>query len=115
MKKFIRSFAYAFRGISTAFKGELNLRFHCASAILVIASGFYFKVTRIEFCVLLICCGLVISAEIFNTAIETLTNLVSPAESEMARKTKDMAAAGVLIAVIASMVVGMVIFIPKIF
>ena len=114
MKKFIRSFTYAFKGIATAFKSEFNLRFHCIATLIVIIAAIFFQVNRMQFCVLLLCCGFVITAEIFNTAIETLTNLVSPAENNLARKTKDMAAAAVLIAVITSVIVGVVIFLPKI-
>ena len=113
MKKFLKSFTYAFKGIATAFASEFNFRFHCISAIVVIIAALYFHVSKTEFCILILSCGLVISAEIFNTAFETLTNLVSPAENELARKTKDMAAAAVLIAVIASVIAGLVIFIPK--
>ena len=113
MRKFLRSFNYAFKGIATAFKSEFNLRFHCIATLVVIAAAMCFHVSTMQFCALILCCGLVISAEIFNTSIETLTNLVSPAENELARKTKDMAAAAVLVAVIASVIVGAIIFLPK--
>lgn len=115
MRKFFNSFNYAFKGIITAFKSEFNLRFHCIATVLVIIAGIYFHISRTEFCLILVSCGLVISAEIFNTSIETLTNLVSPSQNDLARKTKDMAAAAVLISVIASVLVGLVIFLPKVF
>ncbi len=114
MKNFFKSFPYAFKGLSTAFTSEFNLRFHCAFAVIVMAAALYLQVTRTQFCVLLLCCGLVISAEIFNTAIETLTDLISPDENELARKTKDMAAAAVLITAITSVIIGAIIFLPRI-
>ena len=113
MKKFLRSFTYAFKGIGTAFKSEFNLRFHCIATLIVIFAAILFQINRMQFCVLMLCCGFVITAEVFNTAIETLTNLVSPAQSEIARKTKDIAAAAVLIAVITSVIVGVIIFLPN--
>ncbi len=115
MKKIIKSFGFAFKGIATAFSSEINLRFHCLTTLIVIVAGIYLKVSSSQFSVLLLCCGFVISAEIFNTAIETLTNLVSPAENNLARKTKDLAAAAVLVAAITASVVGLIIFLPKLF
>ena len=90
------------------------MRLHVLSAIGVILLGFIFQVTKLEWCLLAGSIGLVITAEIFNTSIETLTNLVSPEHHPLAGKTKDLAAAAVLIAAITAAIVGLIIFIPYI-
>lgn len=90
------------------------MRLHVLSAIGVIVAGFLFDVTKLEWCLLAGSIGLVLAAEIFNTAIETLTNLVSPQHNSLAGKTKDLAAAAVLVAAITAAIVGLIIFIPYI-
>lgn len=65
-----------------------------------------------EWCLLAGCIGLVFTAEIFNTAIETLTNLVSPEWHNLAGKTKDLAAGAVLAASITAAIVGSIVFLP---
>ena len=88
------------------------MRLHILAARGVIVAGFLFDVTKVEWCLLAGSIGLVITAEIFNTSIETLTNLVSPEHNPLAGKTKDLAAAAVLIAAITAAIVGLIIFIP---
>ena len=88
------------------------MRLHALSALGVVAAGFLFDVTKTEWCLLAGSMGLVITAEIFNTSIETLTNLVSPKHHPLAGKTKDLAAAAVLMAAVTAAVVGLIIFLP---
>jgi diacylglycerol kinase len=88
------------------------MRLHVLSAIAVIITGFLLNVTLLEWCVLVSCIGLVFTAEIFNTAIETITNLVSPEWNTLAGKTKDLAAGAVLTASLTAAIVGMIIFLP---
>ena len=90
------------------------MRLHILSAIGVIVAGYIFQVTKLEWCLLAGSIGLVITAEIFNTSIETLTNLVSPKHHPLAGKTKDLAAAAVLIAAITAAIGGLIIFVPYI-
>lgn len=94
------------------FRSEANMHLHVLASILVVGMAYWFEVTRTEWCILLLCIGLVWMAEIFNTAIETLTNLVSPDYHALAGKTKDLAAGAVLMAAITTAVVGLVIFVP---
>ena len=85
---------------------------HLLAAVGVAAAGYFFNVTRIEWCLLAGCIGLVIMAEVFNTAIETLTNLVSPEWHPLAGKAKDLAAGAVLLAAATAALIGTIIFWP---
>lgn len=112
MKKFFRSFGYAYQGVRYALSSELNLRIHCLSIIVITTLGFWFNLKPIEWVTLIAMFGLVVVAELFNTAIEQLTNLVSPDFSKKAGLVKDIAAAAVLIAAIIALLVGCIIFYP---
>ncbi|MEP7170945.1 MAG: diacylglycerol kinase family protein [Bacteroidota bacterium] len=110
----IKSFAYAFKGLKEAAGTQPNFKFHIVSAILVIAGGLLFKIAGIEWALIFFAIGMVTAAECFNTALEYLTNLVSPQQNVMAGKVKDLSAAGVLICSFSAAVVGLIIFVPKI-
>ena len=114
LKKRIESFKFAFAGIRHFIKSEPNVIIHLLAALIVIICGFFFSINKVEWCLVIFAIGLVLSAEAFNTSIEYLTNLVSPDYHELAGKTKDVAAAAVLLAAIAAAIVGLIIFLPKI-
>ncbi len=114
LRKRINSFKFAFAGIADLYKTQPNVWIHTTVALLVILAGFYFSISTIEWCLIVIVIAFVISAEAFNTALEHLTDLVSPDYHELAGKTKDVAAAGVLIAAIGAAGVGLLIFLPKV-
>ena len=113
-KKLIKSFIYAFTGIKSAFNAEQNMKIHFFIMILVIILGFLLKLTKWEWITCIILFGLVISAELMNTAIETLTDIAMPEKNPKAKLTKDVAAGGVLVMAIISVIVGLMIFVPKI-
>ena len=115
MKKRIQSFGHAFRGIRSVFGSEINMMIHIAVAVLVVIFGFYLQISLTEWLVCILCFGLVISAEMFNSSIETLVDLVSPDHHPLAGKAKDIAAGAVLVAAIFAAIVGLLIFIPKLF
>ena len=110
----IKSFGYAINGIMTMVKTQPNARLHAVSTVLVIGFGFFFEVSLAEWCLLIICTGGVWAAEAFNTALEALTDLVSPDTHPLAGKAKDAAAGAVLLFAIASALVAAIIFLPKI-
>jgi diacylglycerol kinase len=85
---------------------------HAIASVMVLAAGFIFDITLTEWCLLMGCIGLVVTSEIFNTAIETLTDLVSPEHNPLAGKTKDLAAGAVLVAAITAAIIGTIIFLP---
>ena len=115
LKKRIKSFGYAFKGIASLIKKEHNAWIHCTAIVVVTLSGLYFGITPTEWCIVVICFGMVLAAEGFNTAIERLVDLVSPDYHPIAGDVKDVAAGAVLICAIAAAVVGMIVFIPYMF
>lgn len=114
IKKLIKSFGYAFNGIKETIKNEQNIKIHLLVMILVIIAGFIFEIETIEWIICVILFGLVISSELFNTAIENAVDLITEEKNEKARKAKDAAAGAVLITAISSALIGLIIFIPKI-
>ena len=114
LKKRTESFQYAFRGIAEMFRSQPNARIHLLAATMVVFAGFYFQISRTEWIALSLCIFVVLSLEAVNTAIEHLTDLVSPGFHPLAGKAKDVAAAAVLLAALGAIVVGAIVFLPKI-
>lgn len=112
LEKRIKSFGYAFKGIASLLKKEHNAWIHCSVIVLVTCAGFYFGITPTEWCIVVLCFGLVLAAEGFNTAIERLVDLVSPDFHPVAGDVKDVAAGAVLICAIAAAIVGLIVFVP---
>ncbi|MDI1233666.1 MAG: diacylglycerol kinase family protein [bacterium] len=108
---FLKSFEYAINGLRTAFS-ERNFRLHIISTFLVIALGLFLNITKIEWVLILLCIGMVVSMELINTAIEEIVDFVSPGRHEKAGKIKDLAAAAVLIVSIVAFIIAIIIFIP---
>ena len=113
-KKLINSFKYALQGFTSSFRTERNMKIHVVATILVIILGIYLKLNLIEWSIITIAIVIVISAELFNTAIETIVDMVSPQKNEKAKLAKDISAGAVLILAIGSAIVGFIIFLPKI-
>ncbi len=90
------------------------MQIHLVVAVLVVLAGWFFNITTTEWMLCLLCFGLVFGAEMVNTSIENLVDLVSPQRHELAGKAKDMAAGAVLISALFAACVGLIIFIPKI-
>ena len=111
-KKQLRSFRYAWQGIRQCVGREQNLSFHLIVTVLVIGAGFSFGITPGEWTAICLCIGLVVSAELFNTAIERLVDLVSPQRHPLAGQVKDIAAGAVLVCALAAIAVGLIIFVP---
>lgn len=110
LKKRLESFKYAFNGIYLLFRDEHNSRIHLFFAILVIAAGFYFEITSNEWLILILTMAFVFVAEFFNSAIEALADKVSEEKHPFIKKAKDVAAGGVLVAALASIIIGIIIF-----
>ena len=113
-KKIINSFKYAIEGFVSSFKTERNMKIHIMAMIIVIALGIFMKLNKIEWCIITIAIVIVISAELFNTAIETVVDIAMPEINPKAKFAKDVAAGAVLIFAISSAIIGLIIFIPKI-
>ncbi len=114
LKKRIESFGYAFKGIATLFRTQMNARIHLSVLFVVVAAGFFFKINAVEWCFIALSCASVLAAEAMNTAVEFVVDLVSPQYHDLAGRAKDVAAAAVLLMVFGAIVVGLIIFLPKI-
>jgi len=108
--KLIKSFSYAWKGFQTAVREERNMKIHLAAAAAVAGLAFYVRVTAVEAVLLMLLVGLVIGMELINSAIENLTNLVSPQQHPLAGKVKDISAAAVLFVSCVSALAGITIF-----
>ena len=116
LKKRIQSFKHAFRGIHTLFRETPNAWIQLAATVLMILLGVLFRLSPGEWLVLVIVTGAVFSMEALNTALERLSDYTCNKEIHpLVKKAKDLAAAGVLIAALTALIVGVIIFFPKIF
>ena len=109
----IKSFGYAFTGIYDLLRSEPNSRIHLLATFCAIITGILLRISRAEWCIILIVIALVWAAEAFNTAIEKLTDQLFPEFHEKARFAKDVSAGAVLVCAIAALICGLIIFIPK--
>ena len=113
-KKWINSFKCAIQGIKQAVKTERNVKIHITIMILVIIAGIVLKINTQEWIICIILFGLVISLELVNSAIEATVDIAMPEINEKAKVAKDVAAGAVLVSAIASAIIGLIIFIPKV-
>lgn len=111
----IKSTTHAWRGIVILAKTTHNFWVQIFFAALAIYLGFAFSISETEWLFLILAIGIVIISETLNTAFEIDINLTSPGFHPYARDTKDVAAGAVLMAVILAIIVGGIIFLPKIF
>ena len=109
------SFIYAFSGIKTAIKNEPNFKFQLIVAFLTLALGYYLQLSTTEFAILILVICIVLVLELINTALEALIDISSPNIQPKAKIAKDVAAASVLVAALTSILIGVLLFLPKIF
>ena len=115
MKKFFRSFRYAWNGIAIAVRDQQNLKVQSAIAATAIGAGFYFEITPSEWCFVLLSIGLVMGLEMVNSAIENVVDLVTRDHHPLAANAKDIAAGAVLFAAVLAVIVGVLIFYKYLF
>ncbi|MDP8259476.1 MAG: diacylglycerol kinase family protein [Candidatus Gygaella obscura] len=114
IKPILKSFVFAFSGLAHIFKNHRNARIILFIGILVLAAGVYLKLSTIEMTIIILVCGLVLIGEIFNTMLEDIVDLVTDSKFHpIAKIIKDMAAAAVLLASFLSILVGILVFFPK--
>ncbi|MDD3887462.1 MAG: diacylglycerol kinase family protein [Patescibacteria group bacterium] len=114
LKRLIKSFGYSFKGLIYTFKEEQNFRIHLFFAVIVIILMVFFKVSRLESLVLIIAMTLVIFAELVNSIFERIVDILKPRIHSYAMVIKDMMAATVLVAAVAAVAIGVIIFLPRI-
>lgn len=110
-----RSFKFAFRGLRSLLIFEHNSRIHLAAAIIVVALGFILGISIAEWALLTLTIGLVFVSELINSSLEEISDVVKPEWNEKIMRAKDYAAAAVLITAVISVIIGGIIFIPRIF
>ncbi len=113
LKKRIDAFKHAFSGLRCFFSEGVHARLHAVAGLIVLGLGFFFGVSQTEWMFLLACIGAVFSAEALNSALEYLCDAVHPKKNELIKKAKDVAAAAVLFSAIISVIIALIIFIPK--
>lgn len=111
----VASFGHAGRGVWSALRSEIHLRFHAVATVVVLGLGFYYRLDRLEWALVALAVAGVWTAELMNTAIEALTDLASPDFHPLAGKAKDVAAGAVLLAAAGAVVVGALVFGPHLF
>jgi len=112
--KFIKSFKCAYEGIKVCFKSERNIKIHLTVMLIVIAAAILLDASISEWIILIILFGLVISAEMINSSMENIVDLLCDEYNASAKRAKDIAAGSVLILAFASAIIGLLIFVPKI-
>jgi len=114
MRRLRRSFHYAFEGVFYVLRTQPNMKIHAVMGTLAVLMGFFFHVSEGEWLALVIVIGFVMILEVVNTAIEALVDLYTEEYHELAKASKDTAAGAVLLMAMVSVVVGAIIFLPKI-
>ena len=114
-KRFIKSFGYAIEGIKSSLKNEQNIIVMFIAGIIAVILGFILKISSFEWLILLLLIGFILSLEMINTAIEATVNLHDgESKSKYGKIAKDSASAALLIISIFSIIIGIIIIIPKI-
>ncbi len=106
----MKSLVFAFQGWKAFAREQRNLGIQVVMALLTIAAGFFFGITGMEWCAILLCIAMVLGLEMVNTAMENLVNLVTKEQHPLAGKVKDIAAGAVAFASLISVVVGVIVF-----
>ena len=108
------AFKYAWQGLVAMVKYEHNARIHLVAAGVAIVAGFLFEISAMEWCLIVVCIGLVISAEALNSAVEALADKITEERDPLIGRAKDLGATAVTLLALVAVVVGMIIFLPKI-
>ncbi len=111
---FVQTLGFASNGIAWFFITERNGKLQAMVLVAVLLASFYFGLSMVEWCIVLLCGGLVIALEMINTAIEQVCNDYHPGYKQSIQFIKDTSAGAVLVASILSIVIGLIIFLPKV-
>ena len=112
-RRFLKSLGFAVQGIRTFYATQYNAKIHLVFSLAVTAVGLFLNLTTTEWCLVVLAMGMVWTAEACNTAIEFLTDLVTSEYHPLAKKVKDVAAGAVLLATTAAIIIGLLVFLPR--
>lgn len=113
--RFLRSLNFALQGIKYCLLKERNIRIHMVFAFLAILLSWFFDISNVEWALIFLAITLVIALEMINTAVERTVDIYTAEYHPLAEIAKNAAAGAVLIAALNALIVGAVIFLPKIF
>lgn len=113
LKKKMLSMGYAAKGLRVAFVEEHNFQFHIAAVLVAVILGLVLDITETQWLFIIGAIGAVLSAELFNTAVEELCDMYKSSHDPHIAKIKDLSAAAVFTASIAALIIGLLIFIPR--
>lgn len=112
IKRLLKSFSYAFRGLVKTFKEEQNLKVQTLAGLTAIILGWFFGIDRLEWCLLVFVIGLVILMEVANSAVERITDVLKPRINTYVKEIKDIMAAAVMLSSLMAIIIGAIIFWP---
>ena len=110
----VKSVGFAFKGLFILLKTESSIQIQFAIAVLMTLAGFYFNISNTEWALQCICIGLVMGVEGINTAVEKLADFVQPEHDKKIGLIKDVSAGAVMAVSLISVIVGCIIYIPKV-
>ena len=110
--RFLRSFKYSIDGLVYAYKYEQSMMIHVFATICVIAVNILFHVTAFEWLITLVCVGMVLAAELINSAVEAVVDLITLKEHPLAKIAKDCTSAATFVLAMMALVIGLVVYIP---
>ncbi|GAB3795393.1 diacylglycerol kinase family protein [Virgibacillus kimchii] len=114
-KKRSIGFSFAWNGLKQVTKLERNFQIHLVFAVIIIIFGFLFQLTRLEWAIIIFAIGFVLVTELINTVIEKVIDYIKPDIHPTAKLIKDYAAGAVLVTAITAVLIGMIIFVPKLY
>jgi diacylglycerol kinase len=112
LKRLIKSFKYATRGFIKTFKEEQNLRVQLIIGLMALILAWILGIERLEWAILIFVIGLVVLMEIANSAVERISDVLKPRINSYVKEIKDITAAGVMVASMLAIVIGLIIFLP---
>lgn len=115
IKQRLASFRWALKGGKDLFSHHPNAQVHLLATLIVLPLAIFLQISTIEWCLIILCIMLVIAMEAMNSSLEYLADKVSPEHDELIGKSKDIAAAAVLITAVGAAIIGGIIFFPKLY
>lgn len=109
----LKTFQYAFNGLKWFFASEIKSKIHSICGLAAIILGAILKISLTEWLLIAIAIGLVFITEILNTGLELLVDELVKEQNTSAGRIKDLAAGAVLFAAVVSLVIGVIVFLPK--
>lgn len=112
-KKKSIGFSFAFNGLKEVIRSERNFKIHLIITFFIIVLGLFLEISLIEWSIIILVIGLVLTTEIINSSIERIIDYIKPDIHPAAKVIKDMGASAVLISAMISVIIGLIVFLPK--